>query len=78
MKKGDIVRFRDPVDEYERNARFVLLEEPAEIVAHNERVRRLYPGQPCVDTIEIADVANLKMFIVPRMLVRLAELEPSA
>jgi hypothetical protein len=44
MKKGDVVRYKTPTDDYERTARFIVLDDPAEQMEAAVAAHKTLPG----------------------------------
>jgi hypothetical protein len=68
MKKNDIVKYHTPYEDEDPNARYLLLDDPAERIAHQAELAKNWPNEakikPRVDIQYLGDV-NAEGALVP-------------
>jgi hypothetical protein len=58
MKKGDVVRYKTPASDFERIARFIVLDDPAEQIEAAVAAQKTHPAYRAkVDMQEICSLA---------------------
>lgn len=59
MNKNDVVKFHTPMADENPADRYLLLDDPAEAIAHAEKVNKIYPKCPMTASVRIEFLGKL-------------------